>query len=707
MDNVHDLKQTTDRIVKNTPNQQPISLSALGNDRANTQPTVSINATNGLSGVKVSDENHDRQVVRINPNPARRKIARRTIDDPSELNTVDPSEMSSIVPPKQAVNPVTPRDKAIGLLDEAVHRKQEEYREFVRSAEEADRENRQLVEDGLAEVGDEMQYMPDPLHVPMSEDDKVNTPSENYETTKDEEEEFFDESTANGGSFEDDFARPDINVNSKVYNAFDDDRNSRSIVDDYGIDPEDYADDPEFAAPQYTEGDMKDFYGDGKEDKVYEGDAPSDYFDDVKEEKYSDEDAGEVDTTSIEAENSKADEEVTFKPESKSVVSSALAENVTSSDFDVDEADFEDVTHDTEEQLTDDQITALEEAAERNLRSDILKKIVNAGKRVNTTQYKVSNKPVPLNVAMRNIQKVERTASWPMMFAGRPFKASALKGPEIAMLAELEDANTNFGINREQARIIFEHDASPYRPITLESWCKTIPLADLDNIYMALYIASMKNANYLPMVCPKNSCRNAYLSDDIPIESMINIEKDETKKRFEEIKNMELTEECSCAYESVITVINDNFAVGIKMPSVFNALYEYSTLNDEFIAKYASIIAVLQYIDYVYLIDPDTQQFQPIGWKTYHGDYTKTYKSKIATYAKIFKEFSSTDFALMTSLIDSMVMKEAGSKIITLQVPATKCPKCGTDIPESVMTARQMLFTQQRLVALATTPIEK
>ena len=706
MDNVHDLKQTTDRIVKNTPNQQPISLSALGNDKTNVQPTVSINATNGLSGVKVSDDNHDRQVVRINPNPTRKKVARRTIEDPSELNTVDPSEMSSIIPPKQTVNPVTPRDKAIGLLDNAVHRKQEEYREFVRSAEEADRENRQLVEDGLAEVGDEMQYMPDPLHVPMSEEDKVQTTSsESHETVGDEEEEFFDESTTNGGSFEDDFARPEINVNSKVYNTFDDSRNSRSIVDDYGIDPEEYAGDPKFAAPQYTEEDVKNFY-DTKETEdntpVYDVNE-----DKVEKEDYSDTESEEADNLPFETKDSKVDEEVTFKPESKSVVSSALTENVTSSDFDIDEADFEDVTHDTEEQLTDDQITALEEAAERNLRSDILKKIVNAGKRVNTTQYKVSNKPVPLNIAMRNIQKIERTASWPMMFAGRPFKASALKGPEIAMLAELEDVNTNFGINREQARIIFEHDVSPYRPATLESWCKTIPLADLDNIYMALYIASMKNANYLPMVCPKNSCRNAYLSDDIPIESMINIEKDETKKRFEEIKNMELTEECSCAYESVITVINDNFAVGIKMPSVFNALYEYSTLNDEFIAKYASIIAVLQYIDYVYLIDPDTQQFQPIGWKTYHGDYTKTYKSKIATYAKIFKEFSSTDFALMTSLIDSMVMREAGSKIITLQVPATKCPKCGADIPESVMTARQMLFTQQRLVALATMPIEK
>ena len=168
---------------------------------------------------------------------------------------------------------------------------------------------------------------------------------------------------------------------------------------------------------------------------------------------------------------SEPEQDVEYTPESKNIVASAIGE-VSSADFDVDEADFEDVTQDTEEQLTDEQIEALEQAAERNLRSDILKKIINTGKRVNTTQFTVSNKVVTLKEAMRNVKpEVARTASWPMMFAGRPFVASSLKGPEIAMMAEMEESNnTGFAITREQARIIYEHDASPYRPSTLESW---------------------------------------------------------------------------------------------------------------------------------------------------------------------------------------------------------------------------------------------
>ena len=688
MDNVQDLKQTTERIVRNTPNQQPISLSALGTNQNNAQAPVSINTTNGLSGVQSGNDEREHQVVRINPNPIHRKVARRTIEDPSQLNTVNPNE----VIPQQQAKPVsvTPRDKAMNLLADAVNRKQQEYRDFVAQATAEDAMNRERVEDGMEEVGGEMNYMPEALQTPIPEEQKVQAPQPS------EEEEFFAEDEPamvdDGSGFEME-APTNVRIAAQA-----------PTFDTEAPDVDPYAED--CYAPTTTSTYQQ-------EEPEIEEEEEITYAESSSQPNWINEPADDEpnDPMPVEEEpvvEPEPEQDVEYTPESKNIIASAIGE-VSSADFDVDEADFEDVTQDTEEQLTDEQIEALEQAAERNLRSDILKKIINTGKRVNTTQFTVSNKVVTLKEAMRNVKpEAARTASWPMMFAGRPFVASSLKGPEIAMMAEMEESNnTGFAITREQARIIYEHDASPYRPSTLESWCKTIPLADLDNLFAALYLASMKNANYLPMVCQKNSCRHAYLSDDIPIESMIKIDKDETKKRFDEIRNMELTADSACSYESVITVINDNFAIGIKMPSVFNALYEYNTLNSEFITKYASIIAVLQYVDYVYYIDPETQQFQPIGWKTYHGDYTKTYKSKIATYAKIFKEFSPTDFTLMTSIIDSMVVREAESKVVILEVPEAKCPKCGADIPAHVMSARQMLFTQQRLVTLATMPIEK
>ena len=84
MDNVHDLKRTANDIMQDTRNQQPITLSAIGRN-AYQQPAVSINATNGLQGVQDTNDNREHQVVRINPNPAKRKVARRTIENPEDL----------------------------------------------------------------------------------------------------------------------------------------------------------------------------------------------------------------------------------------------------------------------------------------------------------------------------------------------------------------------------------------------------------------------------------------------------------------------------------------------------------------------------------------------------------------------------------------------------------------------------------------------
>ena len=89
------------------------------------------------------------------------------------------------------------------------------------------------------------------------------------------------------------------------------------------------------------------------------------------------------------------------------------------------------------------------------------------------------------------------------------------------------------------------------------------------------------------------------------------------------------------------------------------------------------------------------------------GRQAKTFKSKIATYAKILKEFDDTDFSVMIALITSMVSKTAEEKGLTYKIPATTCPKCGAEIPERNINPRGLVFMRQRLVELATTPTEK
>jgi hypothetical protein len=295
------------------------------------------------------------------------------------------------------------------------------------------------------------------------------------------------------------------------------------------------------------------------------------------------------------------------------------------------------------------------------------------------------------------------------MYAGRPFKATTLKGPEIALLADTDDSGSenSVGLTMEQCRIMYEHDANPYKPKTVEAWAKTIPFGDVESIFAALYIASLKGANYVPMMCPKQACSYSFLSDDIKIEQMIKFKNDDIKKRFEEVSNTDLTPDNTGSYESVICPINDEFAVGLKVPSIYTILYEYASLNAAFVRKYISIVSIMQYIDYIYFINPETNQYQPVGWKLYPGDNAKSFRSKIATYARIIKEFDETEFSILTALINSMINKNRDTKDLEYEIPAGKCPKCGADIEARPIFPREMVFMRQRLVALATIRTER
>ena len=700
MNNVNDLNRTAKPVnnvpQRNTnvrPSQQQISLSAVTNNDKSSNP-VSINVTNGVSGIANAEpSNVNKPVVRINPNKVRNH--HRSIGSDHQIQQADPSEL---IPKAEPVKSVTPKDIAMAQLDETVARKRNEFKNFIANAIEDDKLNRERVESGLESVGEEVQYMPNELFTPMTKDQAVvadtNSSMDNYNESSsyDEEDEFFDD--------EDDVeyneSTPAIayaSDNMTISNAFEDDN-------DYSISDHTYQEEDEttYSENDYTEEEPS--YDDSEvTTELEEALADTNPVKDANESKESDSDDFDISEDSIEL---------------KKPVLVNMEVSASTSDFDIDEADLDGVSTSDEnmtedDNLTDEQVLEISEASEKHLRSEILQKIIQSGKKINTAQFVVSNKVINIKDALKRSPKsVERTAVWPLTFAGRPFVARALKGPEVALLYDADElSNNGSSLNITQARIMFEHDASPYRPATLEAWAKTIPYADAENIFAALYCASMTGANYIPMACSKRSCQYAYLTDNIDINSMIKFSTDEAKARFEKIKNMEITPENTGTYDTVVSVINSSFAIGLRLPSIFTVLYEYNTLNTEFVNKYTAMVSIIQYIDYIYMINEDTQQLNPIGWKVYPGDHTKTFKSKIATYAKILKELDATDFSILLALINSMITKARETKDINYEIPASKCPKCGAEIPARPIDARGLVFMRQRLVELATSPIAK
>lgn len=684
MKDVNDLKKTSETMGNEfnqaVPQTQPtISLSTLVNENQGSN-AVNINAVNGLTGIN-EDTVKKLSTATINIAPRRIHKHRSTNDaSASSLKQVNPNDyIEPPAPPKTE----TIQDRAIGLLAKAVKEKREEYKQFVDYALEQDAINREQVEAGLETVGEEIQYMPDNLHVPMAEEEKVTS-------------EFNDVNDIISGSLPSEFMDDDFEYEDADNNNISDVSEVSQVhiedpFSDLVIHP---AEEKSVIKPKVKEEDAEII-------TAHENEAKEETSEEEKEEESKDE-YSSILSNSINLTTSALDNPIS---------------NASSTDFELSEEDLEGIpttTIDPEESLSDEEILKITEASEKNLKSEILQKIIQTGKNMNTSQFVVSNKVINLQEAIKNIpgfsKKTERTAIWPLTFAGRPFKASALKGPEIALLADSDnsDSDRSVGLTVEQAKILFDHDASPYRPSSLESWAKTIPFSDVENIFAALYVASLKGANYIPMACPTLSCQHAYLSEDIKIEQMLKFSNDEAKQRFEDIKNVELTPENTGSYESVLNVINDKFAVAIKLPSIFTMLYEYgSVLGTDFFRKYKTMVSVIQYIDYIYYIDENTSQFQPIGWKTYFGDHSKSFKSKIATYSKILKEFDDTDFTVLLALISSLVNKMMDSRGISFEIPEAKCPKCGSKIDARTINARGLVFVRQRLVELATTRSER
>lgn len=715
MDNVKDLN----------PSSRPTQTVSLNDLKSN---TVSINAVNGLSGVS-EETSTTRPTIKVNPN-GRTRLPRRTISPTTDVNKINPNDFIKPTQQEESKTMInTIQDSAVSMLDAAVKRKRQEFHDFVESATAADEANRERIKDGLDEINGEINYLPSdlpqsvtkdphagqeneqPVHITKSIDGKLDDEDSDYymddvETDLDSELSMNDDIDIPHEAF-DEVRTTSARINSDPF-GFDGDYIDDEVEEETSEADEMIPEDFENYRYTPTEATMDEFDTVDSEEEIPFNDTESaDYYpeeEDVKkEEKVVEEDITDKLTNGAISVSSKID-----------FADSSNIKDTTSNDFNLDEEDFDDVTYsgENEEQLSDDEIRNIVQESEKHLKSEILEKVINTSKKLDTTSFRISNKVITINSAVNAVgvkTKEERYGYWPMMFANRPFKASPLKGPEIALLAEADDSNSEngVGITNQQIRIMYDHDANEYKPKTIEGWAKTIPFFDIESIFGALYVASLKGANYVPSICPKTSCQYSWLNDAGDIRKLVKFANDEQEKKFEEVLKTPITKENTESYESVVNVINDKIAVGIKIPSIFTAIYEYGSLNPEFIRKYTSVISIMQYIDYIYIINPQTASFDPVGWKTYAGDTTKTFKSKIATYSKILKELDDTDFSVLIALINSMVSKMTEQKHLTYEIPATKCPKCGADIAATEIVPRNMVFMRQRLVELATTRTER
>lgn len=727
---------------------------------------IRVDTINMQNSTNMNTEESKPNTIRISSNVKKKPMPRR---NPDEVQILDADKVTNAVAPEKIAEPPSEdlRGKLYDQVEATILRKKKEFKDFIESAEEADRINREKIADGIEESpSGELAYRITDLPMDDRDPNKVEALKEKQLTEPDLDEVEIDLENDLIGI--DDAGADDIKVNATTMDPFinvnneEDDttgmsekleetthvetpeeRKARLLkeleeLDNVDISSEDTTESleegiveeditnteeeseevEESVEIQKEEASIQEEIVAEKIDKIITSNEPIE--DTIEEDSASDNKTDTADenkdiSKEINEELSKGNVTIVKEVPLENPLDKVNINNISNNDISVDSDDFSDLDDDdpdamlsTSSEISEEERTALEQKGLNNLKSEILQKVIKTGKRLDTTQFAVSNKVISLKDVLKkqresNIENTV-TASWPLLFSGRPFVATPLKGPEVGIMYTIdrdEDPN-NVGLTVRQLHILYEHDANPYKPTTPQAWAKTIPFADTANILVALYAASLNESNYLPMSCPEPKCQHQFLTDNIPIENMVKFGDDKTKEKFNAIKKIKLTAENSTSYESVISVVNDMFAVGLRLPSIYSSVYELGSLDSNFVEKYSAVLSILQYIDYIYMLDPDTKSYIPIAWKIYGGDITKSYKSKISTYSKILQEFTSTEFSILRALVGAMLENMADGRDMSYIVPEGRCPKCGSTIPEVDISARDMVFMKQRLVNIAT-----
>lgn len=651
--------KTVDELMGKTRPNKAIELSTVKEDAGeimiDPNNSTSPEVDNGLGNRRVIDTS------KPGMKPAMRQ--QQAVSAGSRVTSRRIVEAPVVAKPAQA-EPVTKsiEEKSMNILEAGINRKINEYHEEMAKLQEKSDELEYLVENGLETVEGELKYNPF---------DERNDPD--HPDALDEVEQ--DIENGDFGFYED----SDDNVVTNVYVA--EPSTLLKYVDDQDTSVADYGDDETVFSED--------------EDPDVEEDDDTNLTRDHVDEKEND---------SIQSQ-----EDVLFGNITKRNVTNVDVTKIKPADIDPNDfADLEDFDQAEEDAKADrEEEEKLLKAARSSIRSEILTKIVNVAKRFDASTMKITNKPISINRALKLAQKkdgapVERTATWALLNANRPYISTSLTGPEVAILNQYDEGTNSYYIsNEQQLRIIYRHDANPYKPNTFEAWAKTIPYSDIEEIYAAVYAATFDSGNFMPYSCKNKKCAHMWLSDHIKIRDLAKFADDKTKEKFDRIMKMPLTAEASVATESVIAPINEVYAVGLKLPSIYNMLLELRSVDTSFVDKYIEIITAILYIDAIYVVDDGN--LSKIQWKEYPGDIAKTFKSKIATYSKILNSISSDDFDVLSAYINSLSEIEHP---IRYMIPEAHCPKCNELVAESEIGAKYAVFTRVQLVELLTTLTE-
>lgn len=326
-------------------------------------------------------------------------------------------------------------------------------------------------------------------------------------------------------------------------------------------------------------------------------------------------------------------------------------------------------------------------------------KLKPVSRNLNISSFTILKKPTA-NIKGLETETV-KAAKWVLLTQGSIVMMKEFLGSELEDLRDMSEDGSSVSQLYRKFKCIYDHIVSP-KPATYDAWLKSTPYADVDHYFFAVFVASFKGSNFLPLDCVNDKCRKTFITDDIPILKMVKFDTKEAKTKFTNIYDNEIKTTGKGLYVSEIVPLSNKIAIGFKDASIYN-LFEIASLSNQDKDKYSSIIEYIPYIDALYIIDQENSTLTPVGYKIFPENANKTVKSKIRTFFNVLKNLSVDEFSVIRSYIREITTKNEG---ISYKNPSVNCPYCGKETVEQPMSAEALVFLRSQLSSLVNTSLK-
>lgn len=359
----------------------------------------------------------------------------------------------------------------------------------------------------------------------------------------------------------------------------------------------------------------------------------------------------------------------------------------------------EDTTDDNEEINNSEIAETDDDTILKQLQDMATERLKPTSKKLDISSFTVVKKPVT-NVMPFFKPNKAKVAKWVLPTQKATIFMKEFSGSELEKLREYsEDRNSVDALNR-RFHMIYDHIASA-RPSSFEQWLKVTPYRDVDHYFFAIYIASFNGANFLPEDCINTRCKKTFLTDDIKIMDMVKFENSKAKEEFSKLYKSEASPVSNGLFVSEVVPLSESVAIGFREPSIYN-VFELASLDDATRRRYSSIIDYIPYIDELYVINQETHELIPVGYKKYTNNAVKTVQSKLQKYEKIFNTLSVDEFGPVKAYVRDIIAMNPGMYYV---YPSVECPQCHTMTEEQRTSAEELVFTRYQLGALTNTSL--